>query len=247
MYKNIDFLSAEECNDIRNRIFSLKDYWIDRSRAISPFEDVPFYSLGVASYIDCIRPSESHLYFENAKKTNKILRDNFQGLFTKMENVIRKEFSCDVAYIDDFALPGFQMYLADWFFEDFTGPKHCDFHHHLLDWEKYGISYDYQENMTFTASIKLPKSGAGVYMWDKTYEYDKNADLTYEEHRSLMYAVDLPDEEREYFRYEPGKIFFHSGNRYHQVAEIYEMENDDERITFQGHAVKHNNTYYIFW
>ena len=62
-----------------------------------------------------------------------------------------------------------------------------------------------------------------------------------------MYNIELPDEERTYFKYETGKIFFHSGNRYHQVAETKEMENDDERLTLQGHAVKDKDTYYIFW
>jgi len=249
MYENLEFLSLEECVDVRRRLFDLKEFWIDRSRALSPFDDVPFYCLGVASYIDCIRPGESHLYFDNAKITNKILRDNFSDLYKRIEEVINEKFSCKVKYIDDFALPGFQIYLADWFFEDFMGPKHCDFHHYLLDWNRYGVNFNPADNLSFTASIKLPKSGGGLYMWDATYDYETERlkELSYEEHRSQMYNIELPDEERTYFKYETGKIFFHSGNRYHQVAETKEMENDDERLTLQGHAVKDKDTYYIFW
>ena len=86
-------------------------------------------------------------------------------------------------------------------------------------------------------------------MWDKTYDYETERlkNLSYEQHRDQMYNIELPDEERTYFQYELGKIFFHSGNRYHQVAEVHEMENNDERITLQGHAVKANNTLYLFW
>jgi hypothetical protein len=249
MYKNVDFLTVEECKEIKEKLFSLREFWIDRSRALSPFDDVPFYCLGVASYIDSIRPGESHIYFDNAKLTNKIIKENFPQLFKKLEETLAKEFSCEIKYVDDFAVPGFQIYLADWFFEDFMGPKHCDFHHYLLDWKKYGIDFDPKENLSFTASIKLPKSGGGIYMWDKTYDYETERlkNLSYEQHRDQMYNIELPDEERTYFQYELGKIFFHSGNRYHQVAEVREMENDDERITLQGHAVKADNTLYLFW
>lgn len=248
MYQNIDLLTQEECKNIREKIFSLKDFWINRALALSPFDDLPFYYIGVASYIDCIDPARDHYYYDNAPKINKLLWENFSDLYKKIEVVIKQEFDCEVRYISEFALPGFQIYLADWYFEEFTGPKHCDFHHYLLDWSKYGINFDPEENMTFTAAIKLPKSGAGIYMWDKTYPYAKDAkSISYEEHRNRMYGIELPDEEKTYYKYEEGKIFFHTGNKYHQVAPIDVMENDDERLTLQGHAVRDKNIFYLFW
>ena len=249
MYKNIQLLTPDECVNYREKIFSLKDIWINRARALSPFDDVPFYCIGVASYIDCINPDTNHYYFDNAKKINKVLWENFSGLYKKVEKAIQDEFDCEVRYIDDFALPGFQIYLADWYFEEFTGPKHCDFHHYLLDWKKYGINFEPENNLSFTASIKLPKAGGGIYMWDKTYEYDKEAldNISYEEHRNRMYCNELPDEERTHHQYQEGHIFFHSGNKYHQVAVVDQIENEDERLTLQGHCVRDKNIFYLFW
>ena len=249
MYQNIKLLEQEECKLIREKIFSLRDYWINRSLALSPFDDVPFYCIGVASYIDCIDPDKEGYYYDNAKIINKILWEHFSDLYKKIELAIKQQFNCEVKYVSDFALPGFQIYLADWYFEEFTGPKHCDFHHYLLDWSKYGVDFQPEDNLSFTVSIKLPKSGGGLYMWDVTYPYEKEAksNLSYEQHRDRMYGTELPDKDKTHFHYEEGHIFFHSGNKYHQVAPIEVMENDDERLTMQGHAVRDKDTFYLFW
>lgn len=243
MHKNIDFLTQSEVKEVYEKLYNLKDYWVHRGQELSMLDDLPYYTLGAASYLDIRDPKLPDLYFENIKKYNSLLRSEFNFLYEKLSKAIETHIEKKACFHESFALPGFQIYQADWLFEEALGPYHCDLHYCLLDWQ--GLEFNPSDNLSFTASIRLPKSGGGVYMWEQRYEAPEN--LSFEEHRQHMYDIELSEKGRTYYQYQEGNIFFHSGNLYHQIAPIENIQNEDERITLQGHAVLSEDTYHIFW
>lgn len=77
--------------------------------------------------------------------------------------------------------------------------------------------------ISFTATVELPTDGGGLQ-----YKFSSNG----EEH---------------YLPYEVGGMVMHDGCMMHKIAPLKAFHEDDERITMQGHGVKVNGEYVLFW
>jgi hypothetical protein len=77
--------------------------------------------------------------------------------------------------------------------------------------------------ISFTATIKLPTDGGGIQ-----YKFTSGG----EEH---------------YLPYEVGGMILHDGCMMHKIAPLNSLYEDDERITMQGHGVKVDGEYVLFW
>ncbi|MEI8365334.1 MAG: hypothetical protein WCF65_02855 [Parachlamydiaceae bacterium] len=234
MIKPIDFLTEKNRCEILDKIYQLKPYWNDRKPM--------FCTLGTALYLDAT--SDFMQYQSRAEASNKILREHFSALYQLLKDVLQKELKNEVAYADFLALPGFHI---------FSAPQ-SDFELSLIRRNATSIHFDLQflqaqwpykdaetsRPISFTATIKLPAAGGGLNYWDITREeYQPLSDTEKE--------VLLHSKERHYCPYEEGKIVIHDGFTLHQIAVQDKYETGDVRITLQGHAIRCDGTWRVYW
>ena len=53
--------------------------------------------------------------------------------------------------------------------------------------------------------------------------------------------------ERHYCPYQEGKIVIHNGFNLHQIAILDDYQKDDVRITLQGHAIRFDKVWKVYW
>ena len=252
MLELVNCLSLAECQETVNKINSSESLWIHRQVDL----DMPFYSLGAASYLDISQEPEDALkngfnsvayekYNKLIKTYNPFLLEKFSNLYEKLIKLFSSKFNCEVKLLESLALPGFHIYLADWFFQDEMGIIHCDLQYMSHNWDNLFPNWkntrdDLEKHLSFTLALELPKYGGGLYHWD--YVYADVAHMDFSEREEY-----LSSKEKKYTKYSPGQLAIHSGDMYHQIAPMQEVQNEDRRITLQGHAALINDTYYLYW
>lgn len=246
MFKQLKFLNDEESKLVYDSVYKLEQYWTHRSEDLSDLDDIPYYSLGASSYLDIIdptNPEDVKRHQDLTAKMNPILWEEFHDLYKKLLIFIEESLGYKAIFHEGFALPGFHIFQSDILFESEFAPVHTDLHYTLLDWQ--GAKFDPQNNISYTIPLRLPKHGGGVYFWDQCYEAPEG--LSFEEHRDKMYSQELDDSTKHYCSHKEGYAAIHSGNLYHQVAPYTDVQEDDERTTFQGHGVLIDDVYHLFW
>jgi len=233
-FQNHPFLNDTERHKLVDQILSLKDYWQNRARSIV---EIPFYTLGAAEYLD-LEESGPEYYQKYLDTMNPLLWESFQWLYQKTQNFFEDLYSAQFGYYSEkAALPGFHIFLDDDVFEIPLASRHCDLQYRQIDWQ--GMEYDKNLHISFTAYIKLPASGGGMRVWD--YTYDDLKDLSSDEREAK-----LTESEFQVLHYDEGQIVLHNGHQFHQIAPTDMIQENDYRISFQGHAIKTNDGKYWF-
>ncbi len=230
--KSYLLLNTNESAEIANKVRSLQEHWVNRGGYFA----YPFFSLGAASYMDAYEDPER--YYKWAEKFNPILEENFAPLYLKVQNFFEEYLKHKCSYKKDFAIPGFHIFAGDEIFEITVASRHCDLQYELLNWKE--MRFDPKDALSFTLYIQLPKNGGGMYVWD--YSYDDLKDLSTEDRKNK-----LDDSKPHYAKFNTGEIVIHSGLKYHQIAAMTEPDESDMRISLQGHMIKSNDTYYMYW
>lgn len=218
------------------KIFSLRNIWSLRAKSI---EDIPFYSLGTAAYMDS-RQHGKDFYKQRFLETNPILKENFSELYKIVFTKLRAEFQKDFVLFDNAAFPGFHIFLTDDVFEIALASRHIDVQYKIIDWQENEI--DPNKSLSFTLYLKLPKNGGGVYYWDVFKE-----DLDIFDHKNREEIIH--QHERKLKLFQEGDLFVHNGHQYHQIAPFFDIEENDQRISLQGHAIyaKNLDKYLVHW
>jgi hypothetical protein len=133
---DLDLLTAAECLEVRTSIYNLQDAWIQRHPSL------PFYTLGIASYLDASQNNQAE-YYDRAKQSA-------------------------VSYAENLALPGFHIFQADRQFEQPIAAIHTDVNHQLFTWHS-DEPIDFDRSLSFTLAISLPKLGGGLNLWDLSH------------------------------------------------------------------------------
>ena len=102
------------------------------------------------------------IYLAKLKVLNPILEGRFGWLYRKLEAVLADELGGPVAYRPGRALPGFHILAGSDRLKK-PGGIHCDGQYRHVDW---GSGADLSKPASFTLSIALPASGAGLNYWD---------------------------------------------------------------------------------
>lgn len=230
--RSFKFLNKTYCDEICNRVHNLKDKWISRGG----YFDYPFYTLGVASYLDA--REDSKFYYEHLPNFNPILKENFADLYSKTKIILEEKLSKQCTYDENLAIPGFHIFLDSDFFEIPVASKHVDLQYQLVNWNSQ--SFDPKNNISFTVYTSLPSNGGGLNFWNYTYgdlsDLDNNA-------RNEK----LSDEAAEFIPFEIGDLVIHTGFNYHQIAPMIDVQPGDQRISLQGHGVLINDIYHLYW
>lgn len=242
-------LSADDCAHVRTGIDALRKEWIQRHPSS------PFYTLGTTNYFD-ITYNPMLPYYRMAARLNPILHAQFASLYDKLKVHLEERLGAPVAYRDGLALPGFHIFLHDeafqkpqdmthreWFFakgkkEVVGNAIHCDTAHLVVNWE--GYKQDDEKPISITLPIEMPDSGSGLNHW--SFGQEATEHLEHSEHRAFLLS-----QPKEFFPYVTGEVVIHDGLRYHQMAAMRDMLPGEARITLQGHGVKCNGTWQLFW
>ncbi len=247
---DIDFLSPGECAAVRQALGGMREHWIQRHPV------APFFTVGAANYFD-IAFNPLLPYYRMAARYNRILLDAMPWLYDRILDAVERNLGARAEYRPNLAIPGFHIFLGDdafhsprdlthveWFRakgnKDVVGNAiHCDTAHLVVDWgSRDGL--DIEHPISITVSIALPESGAGLNYWD--FGLERTNGMPQDQLRELLLASP-----KHYHPYRLGGMVVHSGLRYHQMAPMPAMKPGDERITLQGHGVRSNGVWQLFW
>jgi len=210
-------LSEDECEHWTLQVLLLKQYWIKRH------QQVPFYSLGLASYLDLFGSPQglSDLGYkpETISYHNQVLLGHFVELYQRIVDFLSDLFQLSACFNPEhLSLPGFHIYQSSPFFAENVGHIHRDLQHKWL----FGANSDSNDVLTFTLPLSIPDE-SGLNFYDP--------------------GSSEPDE---FFPYKEGEILLHSGLRTHQAV-INCCADLEQRITLQGHGFRHKNKLILYW
>ena len=228
----LPLLSPGECTRVLERVEARREDWIPRSLGL------PFYTLGAASYLDAGRGQSE--YYDKAAAFNPLLERDFGWLYRRLQGSIAKHLRAAVAFEDRAARPGFHIFLAHPAFMHPIGRIHFDLQFRDLEWpdEK---EFDFSRSVSFTLAIRLPRSGAGLEVWD----LDKVTWDAMSPTERKRFAENVPPRR---IPYRTGWMVCHSGMLMHRIAPATGYpQPDDMRITLQGHALPSQDGYRLYW
>jgi len=217
----IDVLSPDECPAIVAKIRSCRQYW---NRAGGPTE---FYTLGVSAYLEA-HDKGIIAYTLAAKRQNPLLRGFFGDLYDRVLAALVKTLGEPVEYHPRLALPGFQIFLADKAFASPICSIHVDLPYREIDWRPYE-EVDSTRTMSFTLALQLPRGGAGLNVWPQIAP-----DIAINGPPGALQVKGL---EPVLHPYAPGRMVVHDGHSMHQIAPFTVTEENEARITLQGHGI----------
>jgi len=234
MINAIEFLTDQQRRDVLDKIFQLKLFWKTRKPM--------FKTLGAALYLDAALDFKA--YQRSLRINNCMLRENFPFLYPLLKDVLAKELKGEVVYEKTLALPGFHIFSAPQndieiaLLNQNPPSVHFDLQFLNAEWQTKNISKD--RLISFTAALQLPAAGGGLNYWDIFYEDYQNRSI---EEQEILFQ----SKERHYCPYQEGKIVIHNGFNLHQIAVPDTYQKDDLRITLQGHAIRFDNIWKIYW
>lgn len=228
----LPLLDHWECLVARSLVYSLRPLWQQT------IPDAPAFLLGAASYVDATDPG--HAYTDKVDALRPALMNTFGALYERLAEVLTSYLHAPVAYVERLAPPGFHIFLSDPRFETLAAPVHADlqFEPHLATFD--GV-VDTKRPLSFTLPIALPRSGAGMNYWDA--HVSDNRQQSRAELDAAVSSLTPPH----YHAYTLGHLAVHSGLFFHQIAPARHLVAGDERITLQGHGLKHDGVWCLYW
>lgn len=228
---SINVLNQQECQEVRSVVHEFKDLWIKRN----PY--VPFYTLGTASYLDAAEDQQK--YYQLAQQYNPILRDRLEWLYQKVAKSLTQLLNAPTNYSHSLAIPGFHVFLSSKIFEQPVSSVHTDLQYQLVDWES-SDKINFDDALSFTLAICLPKFGGGLNVWD--VDHQEINEIPKSELGEL-----IKSRKKSFYPYQIGHLIIHSGHTLHQIAPAQNIQFDDERITLQGHSVFSQGAWQLYW
>ena len=259
----IDVFDSEGVEYTIEQIDSLKDWWIPRGiyggeeKAFAPSEETPidFYTVGAATYLD-----RAMVYDMIKEETEPVMREWFEWTYETLLWHLWQEIG-PCRFSAELAPPGFHVFskkpgepykvASKEYLERPVATIHYDEqqHSHKKLWDDYisqGANIDLENCLSFTLCLSAPKNGCGLSTWgeDSVKCYDLNDD--YSDHvKSLEYGGYGPPDA--VIPYVPGKMFYWIGALKHQMSPGFNLGLHDKRITLQGHGVKVNDTWELYF
>ncbi|HEX8502111.1 MAG TPA: hypothetical protein VF659_16115 [Pyrinomonadaceae bacterium] len=238
VFTSVDTLTPSQCAEVGATVHLLKSFWSQ----VNPPSD--FYTLGVASYIEFCNPAGAHVeYYDKARRYNPVLKEYFGGLLENVRGTLERQLGEPVSYMEEFAIPGFHIWLTDAIPTRASASVHFDLQYQSLNWPSPG-AVEYDKPVSFTLPIRLPERGGGINVWDVSYR-----EIMSLSEQAVPVDVDTMRSARPQFQYEYslGRLVMHSGHFLHQIAPVPEVRPGDERITLQGHALRCGGQWQVYW
>ncbi|WP_211463588.1 hypothetical protein [Collimonas silvisoli] len=206
-------LDEADCEDWVLRVLLLKRHWRQRHA------EVPFFSLGMAAYLDCVAGRAGAAYRDapQRQQSNQLLETHFGPLLQQVTALLQTHFQLPARLAREAAFPGFHIHLPHPAFADPVASVHRDLQYRDV-FPKREIAAE--DVFTFTLPLSTPP-GSGLNLWRQ--------------------ERDPP----EFIPYRSGRLVLHSGLTTHQA--VLRCNGDLERITLQGHAVRLDGELLLYW
>lgn len=231
MFRRLLLLGDAACDSVIAEVLRLRDRWIRRGTA-------EFYTLGAASYLD-----DDAGYVARAAECNPILMARFAPLYAHLRERLARLLEAPVVMADGKAVPGFHVWGVPGIPTEPFASLHFDLQYQKLAWPDAPTAA--MRPLSFTLPLRLPRRGAGLSVWDTTYEQVQAFYARSQFTGSLDDLLPLFTERVE--PYVRGELIVHSGHVLHRIAAVPEVEPDDLRITLQGHGVLFGGAWHIYW
>ncbi len=220
-------LTAAECVDVVAGIDALRAAWAPRGEA--------FFSLGSAGYLDAVasRPD----YLAGAVRTNPPLRARFGALYARVCRTLSRRVGAPVTLADDLALPGFHVFEFDG--TPLDGDRPSTRAHFDLQWLSVlpGIAPD--ATLSFTVLLETPSGGAALELWPLDYADAPELEMSVPEYAATHVSYR--------WVYALGELALHDGLVLHAIGTADDPAPVGRRITLQGHGVRLDGTWSIYW
>ena len=257
MIHRVKTFSEEDCNKIEKTVDDLDKLWVNRScerrfqyETETVISKAPFWTLGAVSYLDAV--TDKDMYDKHRDYLNPVLYKKFNWIY----EIIRERLQSDLkepVIIDEFlAHPGFHIFATKIgttiepeylrLFEQPLGSVHVDvqYEEHYDYWQKFK-EVDFENTLSFTIPVKLPKNGGGLYTWDDKvdpYSFNYTTNKTKLSELESASVTNL---------YNTGEMIYFIGHLLHQMMPGFNVQPTDRRITVQGHGVKCDGVWRLYW
>ena len=256
-------LDKDAIDNTIERVDLLKEWWIPRGVycgeggfTASEENPVDFYTLGVATYIDGI--TDIQYYYDYIKSQNPVFKDYFSWLYDLViYNLWGEIGECQVA--DFLAYPGFHIFgtkpneppkmATKMYMEQPSATIHVDLQHeqHEFLWNHFK-EVDLENTLSFTLPIQVPTNGGGLNTWEEESMKQYEIDNKYTKHmKELDYSKWGDYDEPTVVPYNAGEMFWFIGKLVHQIAPAYNADFNDRRISLQGHGVKCDGVWQLYF
>lgn len=272
-------LTEIDCHAISDKVKKIHPVWLNRSTC---HPKVPFYTIGATTYLEGC--DDIKKYHKHKELLNPILRKHFSYLYDIVCQRLSIELDAPVVTDDMLGYPGFHVFGLK---PGETGTEqqlkaleqplasiHLDIQYkeHGGYWKTFD-EVDFENPLSFTLAIKLPKNGGGLYIWDWMKfdkELIKDFNFQREHEKQDWISSQFMDQSEEVVKspemwendsaghykpdgnpvvemYHEGSMIWFTGHMLHQIAPGYKLEPDDMRITLQGHGIKCDGTWRIYF
>ena len=222
-----DLLDADECASVARQVEALRPHWQRRSQG-------SFFSLGTAAYLDA--PGRQEAYLDSARRTNPVLLEAFPDLQHRVAHFLAELLAEKVVIDTERAVPGFHIFLLDGSERGRDEPARRA--HFDLQWRDAYPGPEPTGTLSFTLPIEAPSGGASMAVWNMHY-HDALLGAGSAEH-ALSHRPRQID-------YTPGRLVIHDGLILHAIGAAGEARPRGRRITLQGHAVRIDQGWRLYW
>ena len=257
MIHRVKTFTEEDCNRIEKSVDNLDKLWVNRSctRRFSYENQIhisraPFWTLGAVSYLDHVKSGDQ--YDKHRDYLNPVLKKKFNWIYDIIIEKLQGALGEPVVIDGFLAHPGFHIFSAKSgtsiqpeylkMFEQPLGSVHVDVQNeeHHDYWQKFeNVNSD--DTMSFTIPIKLPSGGGGLYTWkDEVNPYSFNY-TTNDNKLSELKSPSITN------LYTEGEMIYFMGYLLHQMMPGVNVQPTDRRITVQGHGVKCDGVWRLYW
>jgi hypothetical protein len=222
-----DFLSAAQCQVIRDRVMALEPHWIRRG--------YNFFTLGAASYLDA--PNQHAEFLHRATAGNTVLKSGFDDLYQLLSGFLSSLLGGPVFFDETYSLPGFHVFLQDGHErsrEDVTRGAHFD-----LQWMAAVPEWRGTRTLSFTLPIELPSGGGSMEIWPFRYEDAVERNIA-----GGAYAAEHPSQR---VPYAVGRMVINDGKMLHAIGRGTLSNPVGRRITLQGHGIETPDGWMLYW
>jgi hypothetical protein len=251
MKSTLKILEEHERLEVVEQIIALEKFWAKRSSTL--------YTLGAIAYLEAYADESLNVcfnkmgnFYAHQQLINPVLSRRFAALYQKITTELSKVLNAPVELCPELPHPGFQMiFITQEYAEKIAmmdptvdrPPIHVDqpYRAYLPFWDQFK-EIDWEDTLTFTLPIELPKEGSGLHMWSKipTSELDRLRPLG-SAGLARRFGPCL-----ETMEYTPGVMSYFIGHYLHQIKQPKNLSPSDRRFTCQGHGVKCDGVWKLY-